>query len=107
MKKIIISLHFFSFVLCDDYQNLFKEANQAMFDAEYDNAIQVYEKIIGMDYENSQVFYNLGNAYYRSNFIGLAIWSYMKASKLAPRNSDIKHNLSIAKAKRLGYIEPL
>ena len=105
MKQIIFSLCILSFGYGDIYENLFMEGNQAIFDGKYQDAIQIYESILEMNYESSQVYYNLGNAYYRLNLIGQSIWSYMKASRLDPRNADIKHNLSISKAKRIDRIQ--
>ena len=60
---------------------------------------------MGLGYENSDLYYNLGNAYYRSNYIGQSIWAYMNALDITPRDKDIIHNLSVANARIIDRIE--
>lgn len=52
-----------------------------------------------------KLFYNLGNAYYKNNQIGKAIYNYELAHKLMPNNEDIKTNLQIANEKTIDKIE--
>lgn len=58
-----------------------------------------YEELIRSGYINGQIYYNLGNAYYRQDKKGLAILYYRRAYKLMPRNADLKANLKIVKAE--------
>ena len=87
-----------------DIHKLFNEANDLFISKKYKKSIELYEKIIDSGQENSTVFYNLGNAYYRSGFIGHAIWAYKHANKFSPRDKDIIHNLKIAEAKKIDRI---
>ena len=87
-----------------DIHKLFNEANDLFISKKYEKSIELYEKIIGSGQENSTVFYNLGNAYYRSGDIGHAIWAYKHANKFSPRDKDIIHNLKIAEAKKIDRI---
>jgi len=87
-----------------DIHNLFNEANDLFISKKYKKSIELYEKIIDSGQENSIVFYNLGNAYYRSGDIGHAIWAYKHANKFSPRDKDIIHNLKIAEAKKIDRI---
>ena len=48
---------------------LFKDGNQAIIKGNYNDAIKHYEAIIASGYENSDLYYNLGNAYFRTNSI--------------------------------------
>ena len=64
---------------------LFIEANNYMIIQKYSEAIFAYEKILDMGIHSSELFYNLGNAYYRNDDIGLSIWAYLSALKLKPR----------------------
>ena len=64
----------------------------------------MYEHLIENGYLNSQIFYNLGNSYYRLNKIGQAVWAYRNAIKFSPRDNDIVHNLKIAEARRTDRI---
>ena len=51
------------------------------------------------------MYYNLGNAYYKNDNIGKSIWAYNKSLMLNPSRSDVKYNLSIAKARVIDQIE--
>ena len=56
-----------------------------------------YEKILESGFRSSEVFYNLGNAYFRRHKLGLAILHYEKARKLAPTDPDIIANIRFAR----------
>jgi hypothetical protein len=87
-----------------DIYKLFNEANDLFISKKYKKSIELYEKIIDNGQENSTVFYNLGNAYYRLGNIGHAIWAYRHANKFSPRDKDIIHNLKMAEAKKIDRI---
>ena len=105
MRKSLIPILILSYGICGIVDNLLLEGNEAIISEEYDNAIQAYESILGLGYENSDLYYNLGNAYYRSNYIGQSIWAYMNALDITPRDKDIIHNLSVANARIIDRIE--
>ena len=87
-----------------DFHKLFHEANDFFINKKYKKSVELYEKIIDSGQENSTVFYNLGNAYYRLGNIGHAIWAYRHANKFSPRDKDIIHNLKMAEAKKIDRI---
>lgn len=63
----------------------------------FDNAVKLYEKLLEAGFINGQVYYNLGNTYYRLGKSGEAIIFYRRAEKLLPRNADIKANINLLK----------
>lgn len=63
---------------------------------EFEKAIDTYEQIISNGYESAELYYNLGNAYYKSNKFALAIVNYERAKKLNPNDDDIDFNLKLA-----------
>ena len=103
-KSLLIFLMVISCSYSMDIHKLFNEANDLFISKKYKKSIELYEKIIDSGQENSTVFYNLGNAYYRSGDIGHAIWAYKHANKFSPRDKDIIHNLKIAEAKKIDRI---
>ena len=105
MKKYILSIMIFSFGISDVANDLFIQGNQFIFDEKYIDAVQSFESILELGYENSDIYYNLGNAYYRMHHIGQAIWAYSNALYLDPRNEDAMHNLSLANARMVDRIE--
>jgi tetratricopeptide (TPR) repeat protein len=68
-------------------------------------AIQMYEQLVAQGVEDSGLFYNLGNAYYRQNDLGRALLNYELAARLAPRDPDIEANLALARTQA-GISEP-
>jgi tetratricopeptide (TPR) repeat protein len=60
-------------------------------------ASQLYEQILVTGFKNSQIYYNLGNAYYRQGRLGYAILNYRRAQRLMPRDEDLKANLKLVK----------
>lgn len=83
-------------VQADHNQHLFDQANQLYQKEQYQQAIEKYLEIRNGGYESWQLYYNLGNAYYKSRDLGRAILNYERALKLNPKNEDIKFNLDLA-----------
>ncbi len=80
-----------------DPQKAFDLANSLYIDGEFEDAIMVYEQVAVSGYSSTELYYNLGNAYYRSNRIPAAILNYERALLLAPGDDDIKFNLELAR----------
>ncbi|HXK50659.1 MAG TPA: tetratricopeptide repeat protein [Clostridiales bacterium] len=75
----------------------FDEANQYYEKADYEKASVLYEKIISDGFENGEVYYNLGNSYYKLGDIARSILYYERAVKLMPDDPDLTENLKIAR----------
>ena len=99
MRKWITLLVFFSNVFSKDFDENFYKANNYYNNSKYLESINIYESILAAGWESSNLYYNLGNSYFRQNQIGQSIWAYNKALKMDPRNEDLIKNLSIAEAK--------
>ena len=99
MRKWITLLVFFSNVFSKDFDENFFKANNYYNNSKYLESINIYESILAEGWESSNLYYNLGNSYFRQNQIGQSIWAYNKALKMDPRNEDLIKNLSIAEAK--------
>lgn len=84
---------------------LASQAAKAYTSMHYPEAIKLYEKILDQGYESYALYYNLGNAYYRSNETTEAILYYEKALKLSPNNDDIKHNIEVINSKLTDKVE--
>ena len=86
---------------------LWKNANKLYKDTQYTEAAHTYQKIVSEGYKNAEVYYNLGNCYYKLNDISKAIINYERALKLAPKDEDIQHNLKIANTLVIDKIVPV
>ncbi len=77
--------------------SLFVRGNELYSRGQYDLAVEMYEQIIEEGYEAAELYFNLGNAYYKMNNIPQAILNYERAGLLDPRNEDIMFNLEKAR----------
>ena len=108
MKKIVILLFFISSSIgAQSVQKLFDTANNLYKNGNYTEAIDTYKKIIDKDKISADVYYNLGNAYYKLNKVAPAIYNYEKALKINPLHEDARNNLIFAKRLTLDSIEKL
>ncbi|MBI4115415.1 MAG: tetratricopeptide repeat protein [Candidatus Omnitrophica bacterium] len=71
----------------------FREASLAYRGGDYSKATSLYESLVAKSSESADVFYNLGNAYFKQEHLGRAILNYEKARRLTPRDRDILTNL--------------
>lgn len=83
----------------------FVSANKAYSEGKYEEAIKLYEEILKENQESSSLYYNMGNAYFKSNNIARAILNYERAKKLNPDDEDINANLKLAVQKTEDKIE--
>ncbi|MBT3606149.1 MAG: tetratricopeptide repeat protein [Candidatus Latescibacteria bacterium] len=80
---------------------LYNQGNVGYRQGDYAGAIVAYEKVVGQGLQNGEVYYNLGNAYFKNEQLGLAILSYERALKLRPGDEDVLANLNFANAHRV------
>lgn len=80
----------------DEAANLFQLANQQYEAGNYSQAAMTYEKILAAGQANWQIYYNLGNAYYKQKRVGKAILNYERARRLNRDNEDIDFNIDLA-----------
>lgn len=74
----------------------FEKANDHYEEKHYDSAAAYYHRIIDAGVNNSAVYYNLGNTYFRRHDIGKAVLYYEKAREIAPTDPDILTNIRFA-----------
>ncbi len=84
---------------------LFGKGNKSYDEGKFDQAIEEYEKIVNLGLKNYQVFYNLGNSYFRQNQLGKAILNYKRALVLQPGDDDTEANLTFIKLFTLDKLE--
>ncbi len=107
MKTICLYISFFmSLTLAaQNAESLFKQANEAYKKGDYQAAITAYEKALQTDSIAPELYFNLGNAYYKLNRIAPSIYYYEKALKLNPDDEDARYNLQLANQMKLDKID--
>lgn len=98
MRKWILSIMVFAplWMPGADAFTLFDTANARYEQQDFEGAISAYLQLVDEGYRGAELFYNLGNAYYKTKAIGPSILYFEKALKFNPDDEDIQHNLGMA-----------
>jgi tetratricopeptide (TPR) repeat protein len=75
----------------------FEAANKLYDEGRFPDAATAYEKLIMAGKTSATVYFNMGNALFKSGQVGRAIAAYRTAEQLAPRDPDIRANLRFAR----------
>jgi tetratricopeptide (TPR) repeat protein len=81
------------------------DADSSYVRGEYQQAIKEYESLL-KNGASADLYYNLGNAYYRTENITKAVLNYERALLLSPSDRDIRFNLQMARSKTIDKITP-
>jgi tetratricopeptide (TPR) repeat protein len=90
-----------------DAEDAFHAGNAAFQQGDYASAIHIYEDLMAQGYRSGALYYNLGNAYYRSGKISAAILNYERARHWIPKDEDLAHNLEVSRLALVDQIEPV
>ncbi len=82
-------------------------ADSAYRIADYEQAASLYEEVLASGFASPDLYYNLGNTYYRLDRFGLAILNYERALRLRPGMSDARDNLALANSHTVDRIAEL
>jgi tetratricopeptide (TPR) repeat protein len=77
----------------DRLEEAWKRGNDAYLHGDYDGAIAAYEELDRQDVVSPDLFFNLGDAYFKKGALGPAIWAFERAAALDPDDEDIRFNL--------------
>jgi len=87
-------------------ESLFNTANEQYAQEKYSETILLYDSILTSGRESSELYYNLGNCYYKNKDWANSIWHYEKSLQLN-NNEQAKENLALTKLKIIDRIEAL
>lgn len=85
-------------------QNGFDNANELYRKGDFKAAAEAYEGILKTKKESAELYFNLGNAYYKLNQVAPAIYNYEKALLLDPNDKEISNNLKFAQKMQIDDI---
>ena len=92
-NSVYIFLFITSFLFA---QSGFEKGNVLYQKGQYQQAIQAYESVLDSHQQSADLYFNLGNCYYKMNKVAPSIYNYEKALVLAPEDADINNNLKFA-----------
>ena len=79
-------------------QSAFDEANATYAEGRYGEAAAMYQSLLD-EQPDAQVYYNLGNAYFKQGELAQSILAYERALRLNPNDKDAKYNLAFAQSR--------
>jgi tetratricopeptide (TPR) repeat protein len=106
MRRIIYIILFLIGSLTNAQDNSsFILGNEFYNNGDFQKAITTYESILKTDKHSAELYFNLANAYYKTNQTAPSIYYYEKALQLAPNDRDIKNNLAYAQNMTIDAID--
>ncbi len=84
---------------------LWQEAAESYDRGDYSSAVEKYNRILERGFSGPELYYNLGNSYFKSGKLGASIWAYRRALKLDPDLKQVKANLQYVRGLNADKIE--
>jgi hypothetical protein len=110
MKRILwilIIVYGFQGVFAFEPSSVLKEANELYKKGLFSQSASKYQSLVDSGITSPDLYYNLGNAYFKANVNKLAILYYEKAKLLNPGDKDLEYNLAFARSKVVDKIEAI
>jgi tetratricopeptide (TPR) repeat protein len=83
----------------DDPAVVFRAGNASYEAGDYPAAVEAYRRLTDAGVVNGNLYYNLGNAYYKNNELGHAVLFYVRALRVQPRNDEARENLELVRSQ--------
>lgn len=99
MNKILLTIVALTLSSSSFSMTLGQRADSAYNAENYREAIELYNRSIAEEGRSGDIYYNLGNAYYRADKLGKAVVSYERALQLDPTNKDARTNLEFVRSR--------
>ena len=93
--------------VCAGQGAFFDEGNQRYQAGDFDGALERYAQILDDGLESGELYYNIGNTYFKLGELGPAILYYERARRLMPSDGDLLANLELARSLTADEIAPL
>ena len=90
----------------DAPKTIFFRANASYAEEHYAEAAAQYEQLVAAGLASGSLYFNLGNAYFKTGDVGRAILEYERARRWIPGDPDLRANLSHARSVARTVDEP-
>ena len=107
MKNIIYTVLFLISQLswAVDVTSNFDKGNELYQQGNYQEAISEYELASNGTLESAELYFNLGNCFYKLHEVAPAVFNYEKALQLNPNDTEIQTNLGFAQKMAIDAIK--
>ena len=82
-----------------DLSALWVKGNNFYQQKQFDSAALCFEQIAADQPQNQELYYNLGNTYYKLNKVGKAVLNYERALRIEPGFNEANENLALAQGR--------
>jgi tetratricopeptide (TPR) repeat protein len=89
----------------DEITQSFDQGSRLYLQGKFTEAAALYENILKNGYESGELYFNLGNAYYKEGNVQKAILQYERARRFIPNDEDLQFNLQLANLQVIDKIE--
>lgn len=89
-----------------DPHTLVAEGNRLYQDEDFEGAIDAYRSVLDSGLESGDLYFNLGNAWFRAGELGPAILAWERAARLLPGDPDVRANLDLARGLTVDDVTP-
>ncbi len=93
----VVAFLFQAHARADLSTNAFESANKLYEEGKFAEAASAYQKLAQSGQASAALYFNLGNAFFKSSQIGRAIAAYRQAEQITPRDPDLRANLQFAR----------
>jgi len=106
MKKLLLINYLFISLTSLANDTIFSNANKLYSESKYIEACKLYMQIIEQGNESAELYFNIGNCYYRTNDWANAIWFFEKSLQLK-KKKETQKNLELTRLNTVDKIETL
>ncbi len=85
----------------------YQEGNRLYQEGDFEEALASYLRLVEAGFESGEVYYNIGNTYFKLADLARSILYYERARRLLPGDADVQANLDLARSLTVDEIEPL
>ena len=104
-KKYALAVLLLSSTIIAQNNTAFDQGNAYYNEGNFQEAITTYHSVLDNNQHSAELYFNLANAYYKTNQTAPSIYYYEKALQLAPNDKDIQNNLVFAQNMTVDAIE--
>jgi len=103
-NNIVLLLRILFLMVISSFQlfsqnNLVNEAIEAYNNKDYQKSINIYSELLTANSFSPELYYNLGDSYFKIGDYGNSLLYFEKALKYQPKNENIIHNIYVVKRK--------
>ena len=107
MRELVLAAMLASGVPALTQVEFYQEGNRLYQDGNFEDALASYLRLAEAGFESGEVYYNIGNTYFKLGDLARSILYYERARRLRPGDEDVQANLDLARSLTVDAIEPL